>query len=136
MKIQYEPGDVVFRADDYGGHTLTITAIRQNGVVVSDQYGVTFFLGKRQIEPHPGTVVSAEWISASSRPAGPSTGMSAGMLEAFNASGLTPTHQHRNGFRNGYEAGQRAGMAEEIAGRACHASAEASMPGHGQGGQT
>lgn len=62
MKIEYEVGDVVFRAEEYGGHTFTVTAVRQNGVAVRDEYGETFFLGKHRVEPHPGTVKKALWI--------------------------------------------------------------------------
>ena len=62
MKIQYEVGDQVFEANNYGGHSYEVTAVRKYGVVLVNEEGETFFRGYRQIEPTPGTVISAEII--------------------------------------------------------------------------
>jgi predicted nucleotidyltransferase len=62
MKIEYEIGDKVY-VEDYGGETGEIIAIRKNGYTVRDRYGQTWFIGKRQIEPHPSTVSKAKHIA-------------------------------------------------------------------------
>lgn len=62
MRIQYEPGDEVYFADDYGGHRYTVVAIRKNGLTVEDIDGQRLFAGKRQVEPAPLTVINARWI--------------------------------------------------------------------------
>lgn len=63
MKIEYEPGDKVFASAEYGGKVLTVLAVHKLGVTVSNWEGETFFLGKRQVEPHPDTVIWATWGS-------------------------------------------------------------------------
>jgi hypothetical protein len=60
MKIEYEVGDCVFHYLDYGGCVLEITKVRKLGVVVIGIDGDTWYLGKNQIEPHPGTVSKAK----------------------------------------------------------------------------
>lgn len=62
MKIQYEEGDLVFERPYYGGESFRVTKVNKLGVTVANDAGETFYLGKHQVEPHPGTVADATYV--------------------------------------------------------------------------
>ena len=62
MKVQYEVGDIVYESPKYGTNPLTVVKVNKLGVTVRSREGATFYLGCRQVEPTPPTVLKAKWI--------------------------------------------------------------------------